>query len=227
VPSHRSRERAGCGWHFAAVPLLAALYVAYLLVHAALARVTAVTGRTPRAGFLLGLVLGLAPLVPAVIGYRRRVRGVRHPWRGWLGVVSGVLGVAILVGLPGRYGETDEERRETPYVAPGALTGAVLLAGAAIVLERRYPRPPPPPPDPAAEPAPRADRLRRRRPGHTAVTLLHVVPGPAEPDPWIPYWAATCECGWVGESYVTETEARADALAHAPGVDPVVQRVSG
>jgi hypothetical protein len=227
VPSHRSRERAGCGWYFAAAPALAALYGAYLLVHAALARVTVVTGRTPRAGFLLGLVLGLAPLAPSVAGFRRRARGVAHPWRGWLGAVTAVLAVAILVTLPGRSGESDAERRETPYVTPGVLTGAAVLLGAVMVLERRYPSPPPPPAPPSAPVPPRAERLRRRRPGHTAVTLLHVVPGPNERDPWIPYWAATCECGWVGASYVTEAEARDDALGHAPGVDPVVQRVSG
>jgi hypothetical protein len=103
----------------------------------------------------------------------------------------------------------------------GVLGGLLVAVALRIEWARLRPRRKPPAPPP---PAGRAGRLRRRRPGHYAVTILDVRPGPEEPDPWIPYYAATCACGWVGTSFVTEEEARAEAAGHAPGVDPVIER---
>lgn len=103
----------------------------------------------------------------------------------------------------------------------GVLGGAVAVLAVRSWYVRLRPKPAPPPPPPPAGPA---GQLRRRRPGHYAVTILHVRPGPEEPDPWIPYYAATCACGWVGTSVITEDEARAEAAYHAPGIDPVIER---
>jgi hypothetical protein len=59
------------------------------------------------------------------------------------------------------------------------------------------------------------------------VSILYVRPGPDEPDPWLPYYCATCACGWVGAQVPDEEAARTDAWLHSPGAEPVVTRPAG
>jgi hypothetical protein len=171
----------------------------------------------PRADFLAGVAFGLTPLLPMYAVYRRIRAGVARPWRGWVVPVA-ALWVLVFLGLPpNRSPEYAEMRVRAPYVQPGTLTGGAFAVAAWVALTRRYRAPMPP--TFVAKPRP-------PRPGHTDVRILDVRPSPGDPDPWTPYYVATCGCGWVGRSVVDEQVALDEARRHAPGVEPVTQRTA-
>jgi hypothetical protein len=233
VPFLRSegRDGPGCGCLIALALFCGIAFLAFVVqpvvLRLVMALVSAVGPRPPRP-FLLGFAVGAAPFVVGFASLWRRYAAGRARLTGRQTALVTVLAAFAFVCLPpvSSYGRPFVLDVRAPYLTPGLFYGlGVSLVGGAAAL--RLVGPPVPPPDPLAQPTGRAARLRRRRPGHSSVTILDVRPGPEEPDPWIPYFAATCNCGWIGTSFVTEAEARFEASRHAPGIDPVVERPLG
>ncbi|MDQ1713637.1 MAG: hypothetical protein QOE45_3087 [Frankiaceae bacterium] len=225
------RDGSGCGCLIGPALLFGMVFLVFVVgpvVQRLVAAVVSVIGPQPPRPFLLGFAVGAAPSLVGFASIWRRYAAGRARLTGRQTALVAVLAAFAFACLPPQnsYGSPFLLDVRAPYLTLGLFYGlGVSLVGGAAAL--RLAGPPVPPPDPLAQPTGRAARLRRRRPGHSSVTILDVRPGPEEPDPWIPYFAATCNCGWIGTSFVTEAEARFEASRHAPGIDPVVERPLG
>src|SRR4051794_14230172 len=125
------------------------------------------TGGSKPADYIIGLVVGLLPLIAVGLGaFRSHGHGrFRRAWRMFYFGAAGFIVTYLLSPSLSRVLTSSSSRhvfeREAPSYLPGVFTGTGLWLALLIMLVIPAPSPPPPrpnrPPEPPAPPPPRID----------------------------------------------------------------------